>query len=265
MKLPAILLLLPSLTLSAQLPVRHPEGTVHGFLLLYAAAGGKRLAQGDLLQTVRDGRIDGRMVFQFDDGSLLDEQVTFAQGRTFSLERYSLVQRGPAFDTDLHVTLERSGGRYHVEATPHKEGAETKVYEGTLDLPADVVNGFPLTVAKNLPPGASRTAHIVAFLPEPRVIKLEYLPAGEARVALGANGKNVARWILRPDLGTVMNLLAKVTRKTPPDNQVWIVTDDVPAFVRFEGPLFVGGPIWRIDLAAPTWPSPAVATSAAKR
>ena len=31
------------------------------------------------------------------------------------------------------------------------------------------------------------------------------------------------------------------------------VTDEVPAFVRFEGPLYMG-PAWRIDLAAPKWP-----------
>jgi hypothetical protein len=31
---------------------------------------------------------------------------------------------------------------------------------------------------------------------------------------------------------------------------VWIVTEDVPAFVKFEGPLYMG-PVWRIELAAP--------------
>jgi hypothetical protein len=30
--------------------------------------------------------------------------------------------------------------------------------------------------------------------------------------------------------------------------------DDVPAFVRFEGPLATMGPTWRIELASPRWP-----------
>jgi len=40
----------------------------------------------------------------------------------------------------------------------------------------------------------------------------------------------------------------------PPDNHVWIVTADVPAFVKFEGPLYMSGPAWRIELTSPLWP-----------
>ena len=32
------------------------------------------------------------------------------------------------------------------------------------------------------------------------------------------------------------------------------ILDDVPAFVRFEGPLFTTGPVWRIELTSPHWP-----------
>jgi hypothetical protein len=31
------------------------------------------------------------------------------------------------------------------------------------------------------------------------------------------------------------------------------VTDRVPAFIRFRGPLY-SGPVWRLSLATPTWP-----------
>jgi hypothetical protein len=31
---------------------------------------------------------------------------------------------------------------------------------------------------------------------------------------------------------------------------MWVVTDDIPAFARSEGPLYTG-PVWRIALASP--------------
>jgi hypothetical protein len=35
--------------------------------------------------------------------------------------------------------------------------------------------------------------------------------------------------------------------KQPPDLRYWLVAGDVPAFVRFEGPLFLQGPVWRLE------------------
>ena len=73
----------------------------------------------ELLQVVRRGEVESRMVFHFKDGSVLD---------------------------------------------------------GTLELPPDVYNGMVLTVAKNLPKGASETVHYVAFTPTPRLIQLALVP-----------------------------------------------------------------------------------------
>jgi len=33
--------------------------------------------------------------------------------------------------------------------------------------------------------------------------------------------------------------------------QIWVLEGEAPAFVKFEGPLYNGGPIWRVELAAP--------------
>ena len=32
-----------------------------------------------------------------------------------------------------------------------------------------------------------------------------------------------------------------------PDVKCWIASGDAPAFLRFEGPLYFMGPVWRID------------------
>src|SRR6185295_7180904 len=89
-------------------PVRYAEGTTHGFLQL-STPGGARLANGDLLVTVKDGIATSRMVFHFADSSFFEETVTFAQNKTFSLRDYHLVHRGPAFPFDIDARLTKSG------------------------------------------------------------------------------------------------------------------------------------------------------------
>lgn len=49
-------------------------------------------------------------------------------------------------------------------------------------------------------------------------------------------------------------LIAPLVGKEPPDLHIWILFTDVPAFVKFEGSLYMGGPTWRIELTSPRWP-----------
>ena len=49
-------------------------------------------------------------------------------------------------------------------------------------------------------------------------------------------------------------MLASLAGKNPPDQRYWIVTGDVPAFVRFKGALFLNGPVWRIEMTTLEWP-----------
>jgi len=52
----------------------------------------------------------------------------------------------------------------------------------------------------------------------------------------------------------VAGVVAPIVRKQPPDIHVWILGGEAPAFVKSEGPLYLGGPIWRIELVSPVWP-----------
>ena len=235
---------------SAAVPVRFVEGAVHGFLELRTATGAL-LAHGDLLQVARDGEINSRMVFHFADSSAFEEAVTFTQRGVFTMQDYHLVQSGAAFSDDLEVTLSRSG-RYVVKTRSHKDGRE-KQYTGKVDLPPDVYNGMVILIAKNLARGETRSVHIVAFTPEPRVIGLEIAPSGSQRVLLGKHEETAVHFKLKPKLGALLRVVATLSGKAPPDSDTWIVTDDVPAFVRFKGPLY-SGPVWRLDLTSPSWP-----------
>jgi hypothetical protein len=247
----AALLGWPGLAMAAPVPVGFFEGTTRAFLLLHTIEG-VFLGRGDLIQVVRGGEIDSRMVFRFEDGSVFDETVVFTQQRFFTLEKYTLAQRGPAFKEDIEVSMERSG-KYRVKTKP-REGGEEKTFEGTLDLPPDVYNGLVLTVVKNLPKGAGETIHLVAFTPTPRLIQLELTPVGERKVLVGGIAKTAAHYLLHPKLGVWLELFARILGRLPPDYNAWIIPDEPPAFVRFEGQLSPTGPVWRVELTLPRWP-----------
>ena len=236
---------------AAPVPVRFVEGSLHGFLTLSTPTG-VLIASGELLQSVRDGEIRSRMVFHFKDGSVHDETVVYSQRNVFTLQSYHLVQRGPVFPEETEISLERASGKYRVKTRARKDGRE-KVLDGTLDLPLDVYNGMVLTVVKNLSGGAGETVHMVAFTPAPKLIKLELVPAGDHKILAGASEKSATRYVLKPILGTWTKLFASVLGRMPPDNHLWIITADVPAFVKFEGPLYMNGPAWRIEQTSPRW------------
>jgi len=237
---------------AAPVPVRFAEGSLHGFLVLSTPMD-VLIASGDLLQVGRDGEVSSRLVFHFKDGSVFDETVVFTQRDVFTLQSYHLVQRGPVFPEDTEISLERASGKYRVKTRARKDGRE-KVLDGTLDLPLDAYNGMVLTVVKNLSSGAGETVHMVAFTPAPKLIKLQLAPAGEHKVLVGESEKTATRYVLKPMPGFWLKLFASLFGRMPPDSHAWIVTADVPAFVRFEGPLSMNGPVWRIELTSPRWP-----------
>ena len=237
---------------AAPVAVRYAEGVTHGFLELRNVNGGL-LASGDLLQVQRGAQVESRMVFRFKDGSIYDETVVFTQERVFTMQSYHLVQRGPAFTEDTEISLERASGKYRVNTKAHKDGREQEL-NGTLALPPDVYNGMVITVAKNLSKGASETVHIVAFTPTPRLIQLEFAPSGEQNVLIGEIGKTATHYVLKPRLGTWLKLFATLLGRVPPDSHAWIISNELPAFVRFEGQLVTMGPVWRIEMASLRWP-----------
>jgi hypothetical protein len=248
----ALVALMDGSAASSPVPVHFPEGTVHGFLEL-RTQDGTLLAHGDLTQLVRGDAVESRMVFHFaDTGTVFDESVRFTQDSVFAMKQYHLVQRGSIFPFALDATIS-PGGKYFVKTTSKAKDATEKRYEGSFELPADTYNGMVITVAKNVPAHELRTVHIVAFTPEPRVIALELAPAGASTVKIGGHTEQAEEFALKPKLGAALAFFAKIAGKLPPDSHVWIVTDDVPAFVRFEGPMYMGA-VWRLTLASPAYP-----------
>ena len=231
--------------------VRVAEGPVYGFLVLKSAAAAV-LAHGELRQTLRRGLVESRLTFRFRDGSLFDETVTFSQQGTFALSSYQLVQRGPSFAGSADVTFDRSGQyRARVQEAPDKP---PETLAGRLDLPADVYNGMTSVLLKNLPAGARAQTHLLAFTPKPRVLTVALTPEGENAFSVGPVSRKAARYRVKPELGGMLGVVASVIGKEPPDLYYWIATSPTPAFLKFEGPFYLNGPIWLIELSAPRWP-----------
>jgi hypothetical protein len=64
-------------------PVRHPQGSAHGFLAI-STLDGTRIAIGDVTQVIHGSRVTSRVIFRFRDGSIDEDTTVFSQRGTFS-------------------------------------------------------------------------------------------------------------------------------------------------------------------------------------
>ena len=252
-RLALVVVLTWSVTVAAEpVRVRFTEGLVHGFLAL-RTTDGKTVADGDLIQSARGGRVTSRLTFHFRDGSIRDETAVFTQSGSFRLVSDHLVQKGPAFEQPLDMSIDRASGRVVVKYL--NDHGEQKVEDERMKLPDDLANGMILTLLKNVAPGAAPpTLSMVAATPKPRLVKLKITDAGTEPFNTGGASHKATHYVVKIEIGGLAGLVAPLVGKQPPDSSVWVLGGDAPAFVKSEGPLHLGGPIWRIELVSPTWP-----------
>jgi hypothetical protein len=245
-------LLRPGALPAEPVAVRHIEGVVHGFLALRTLEG-TTLADGDLIQVARGDRVTGRLVFHFKDGSVHDETAVFTQREHFRLLSDHLVQKGPAFPQPLDMSIDCASGQVTVRYA--NEHGEQKVEAERLELPADLANGLILTLLKNVSADAPpNKVSMVAATPKPRLVKLAIATAGEEPFSTGGDARRATQYVVKVEIGGIAGLLAPLLGKQPPDSHVWILGGEAPAFVKSEAPLYLGGPLWRIELVSPVWP-----------
>jgi hypothetical protein len=245
-------LLRPAEPSAEPVAVRHAEGLVHGFLSL-RSLDGTMLASGDLIQNARGDRVTTRLVFRFKDGSTHDETAVFSQSGHFRLLTDHLVQKGPAFEQPIDMTIDRASGKVTVRYKNDK--GEEKTEAEQLELPDDLANGIIITLLKNvrgnaLPPSVS----FVAATPKPRLVKLKIAAAGADSFSTAGTARKATHYVLKVDIGGVAGVVAPLIGKQPPDSHVWILEGEAPAFVKSEAALFMGGPLWRMELVSPVWP-----------
>jgi hypothetical protein len=247
-----VALLQPAALLSESVPVRHKEGTVHGFLVVRTVQG-KTIAAGDLIQIVEGDRLVSNLTFHFKDGSVDEETTVFSQDRDFRLISDHHVQKGPSFPHPMDVSIDALSGQVTMRSS---EGGKQKVETNHLDLQPDLANGLLLNLVKNIPKDAPETkVSYVAATSKPRLVKLSIEPEGEETFWAAGEQHKATRFDVKVELGGVGGVVARIVGKEPKDTYVWILEGKAPAFVRMEGQFYEGGPIWRIELTSPIWQS----------
>ena len=164
----------------------------------------------------------------------------------FRVLAYHHLQNGPAFPEASDVSFDRETGRY-------RASVGDKRAEGTLDIPEDLHNGITSLLLRHLPASGSAAGHLAYFGPKPRMLKTTLRPEGTDKYS-GAGPGTATRYLLKVEIGGVTGVVADLVGKGPPDVRYWITRGEAPAFARFEGAMFVKGPVWRIEIAAPRWP-----------
>jgi hypothetical protein len=251
--IPILILFSASLASASPVAVRYREGLVHGFLTL-STLDGDVIAYGELSQVARGDQVTGHLIFHFKDGSLQEETTVFSQRSVFRLISYHLVQKGPAFKSPSDVSVVASTGTVTIHTTDDK-GKEKDSNEH-LQLPADLANGMVPTLLKNLPSGKPMLVlQMLVATPKPRIVKLEITPNDDKDTfTFGSATHEAIHYVIKVDLGGVAGVVAPIVGKQPPDDHVWILGGEAPAFVKSEMQSYEGGPMWRVELSAPAWP-----------
>lgn len=236
---------------AAPVPVRHPEGTLHGFLSL-ATQNGRVLADGDLIEVVHGDRVRSHLTFHFKDGSLDDETTVFTQRGVFRLISDRHIQKGPYFPQPLDMTIDVAKGT----VTTRSRGKEGKdeIATDRLKLPSDLYNGLVTPIVKNLSPDAGETkVSMIVATPKPRVVTLDMMPQAPDTFYLASFPRKAMVYEIKIELGGVAGIIAPVIGKQPPNIFMEVFGGELPAFLRETGPLFAGGEILTISLIGPTW------------
>ena len=238
--------------LAGQVPVRHSEGLVHGFLTLRTLEGAI-VANGDLIQLAQGDRVTSRLVFRFKDGSSRDETSVYTQRGAFHLVSNHLVQKGPSFPQAFDLSIDTASGQVTSRYTD--DHGQPKVESEHMELPPNLANGLTLTLLKNVRANAPLPAlSMVVATPKPRLVKLALSSLGDQTFTTGSGARKATHYVVKVEIGGVAGLVAPIIGKQPADTHVWILGGEAPAFVKAEGPMFLGGPLWRIELVSPVWP-----------
>jgi hypothetical protein len=233
-----------------EVKVRARDGSARGFLVLRSETGAI-LASGEFSQFPQGDRIKARLVFHFKDGSLDEETTVYSQKSTFRLISDRLVQRGRTFPEPCEMTIDARLQTVSMRALS-KPDQEAKTEH--MDIPPDLSNGLLFNLIKNLQSnGPEVKVSYLAPSSKPRMVKLAISMEKEGQFTVAARRIKAAVWCVKAELGGLTGIVAPMIGKQPPDTHVWIAEGGVPTIVRVDTALYVGGPVWSIQLASPVW------------
>lgn len=228
--------------------VRYPQGSAHGFVEV-TTPDGKRIAVGDLLQRVRDSVVTSELVLRFFDGSLDDETTVYSQRGNFRFISDHHVQRGPSFPQPIDVTID---ARSNLVTSVDPQGRSKRTH---IEMPPDTYNGLASSLLMNISPSSPETKiAVIAAGDKPRIVHLAMKSVGEVAFSIGGTPRKAVDYLVHVEIGGVAGVVAPLIGKEPLDYHVLILGGPDPAFIREEGQLYVGGPVWRIQQVSAVFP-----------
>ncbi len=244
------ILLQPGALTAETISVRYPEGTTHGFLALRTLEG-KLLAAGDLTEVLHGNEVISHLVFHFKDGSVYDDTTIFSQRGVFRLISDHHIQKGPSFPHPTTMLIKVATGQITVR---YRDKDREKEETDHMDLPPDIANGILLNLLKNISPDTKETkVSYVGGAPKPRLVHLSIRPDGEETFSVAGARHKATLYRVKVEIGGIAGMIAPLVGKQPAEAKVWVVGEGAPAFVRADEALYVGGPIWSIQMTGPEW------------
>lgn len=231
-----------------QVPVRYREGTAHGLFLL-RSLDNKEIGRGDLIETVNGPLVTSSLKLTFNDGSVYQETTHFTQDGRFHVLDYHVAQKGSAFKQAIDMTLDSSSGNVVVHMAD--DSGQTKTWTKHLRIPGDLANGIVPYVVRNIPAKKDQArVSIIAATPKPRLVQLTISPTDLQTFPFDGSKLQAMRYSIKVDIGGLVGPLAKITGREPAPSFVWMMRGKVPSFLMAQE-AFQGGPVCRIELAAP--------------
>jgi hypothetical protein len=210
---------------------------------------GKRIGLGDLVRSSEGSVVRSQLILRFLDGSLDEETTIYEQHAFLRLISDHHIQRGPSFPNPVDVTIDARTGTI---TTIDPGGAAQSRH---LELPGDACNGLMVTALMNRSPSAPPTKiAIVVAGDKPRIVHLTMTNVGQVPFTIGGAPRLATDYQVHVEIGGIAGVVAPLVGKEPVDYHVWLLPGAAPAFIREEGQLFTGGPVWRIQQISAEFP-----------
>ncbi len=254
-----IVLLFAALALLAPWPaaaveVTEFEGTTHGFPSMLDA-NGKKIADGEFIQEVEDGRLSITLKYRFKHGgSRTEEKAVFRQKPELIQEEWSWREL-----KDGDVVRQYAVDFKTQTATAKKtENGEKKEWSEKIEVkPGQTFVGYGFMIAvqnlrARLVQGETIELQAIGFTPSPKVVTVKITHAGPEQMEMADRRPHGDHFVLQPQIPAIAKLFVKV-----PDTHIWL-TQPPAEFLRFEGPLLEpSDPIIRVDLLSGAESGPA--------
>jgi hypothetical protein len=210
------------------------EGAARGYPV-FRDSTGKKLADGEFVQLLKDDQLHVSIVYRFKDDHQIEEKAVFRQRPRLVQEKWSWREtRGGKEQRRFTVDFaSRTASATKLEDHELKRWSEKIEVE-----PGETFAGFGFTMAikarhEALSDGQTVKLKAIGFTPKPRAVTVEVSRAGVDRLGMAGREITADHFVIHPKLPWI----ARIFAGRVPDTHIWLTHPWPPAFLRWEGPI----------------------------